>query len=302
MSSSLPEGFAVRNSSPADVAAIANLLHAAEVDVRGASNVSASDVAEWFKLVEQKNTWCVEHGNDLAAVGAMFWKVEPPTVWAAVHPRFIGRGLASFLLASAERRARERGSNAIRAGSHAADERAAELFRIRGYREVRRYYTMAIELRERPPEPTLPDGIRIDTFRNEDARAFYDTQTEAFADEWGFAPLPFDEWKRLRLEADDFDPGVWFLAREGEEVVGVIRCDAHHLGGGFVGAVAVRAPWRRRGIGEALLLTAFRAFFDRGERSARLGVDTENPSGATRLYERVGMHVENEEIAYEREL
>ena len=302
MSSSLPDGFAVRTATRDDTSAIAALLHAAEADVRGSSNVSASDVEQWFRLVDLEHTWCVEHGGALAAVGAVFWRAEPPNMWAAVHPRFVGRGLGSFLLARAEQRARDRGSTALRAGRHAADRRAADLFRIRGYREVRRYYTMAIELTKRPPEPAVPDGIRIDGFRPEDARVFHATQIEAFENEWGFVALPFDEWRQLRLEADDADPGVWFLAREGGEVVGVIRCDAQHLGGGFVAAVAVRARWRRRGIGEALLLTAFRAFHDRGERWVRLGVDTENPTGATRLYERVGMHVENEEIAYEKAL
>ena len=40
---------------------------------------------------------------------------------------------------------------------------------------------------------------------------------------------------------------------------------------------------------EALLLASFREFRRRGETLVRLGVDSENPTGAVRLYERAGM-------------
>ena len=33
-----------------------------------------------------------------------------------------------------------------------------------------------------------------------------------------------------------------------------------------------------------------------------LGVDAENPTGATQLYESVGMHVEQENVVYEKAL
>jgi ribosomal protein S18 acetylase RimI-like enzyme len=64
----------------------------------------------------------------------------------------------------------------------------------------------------------------------------------------------------------------------------------------------VRRPWRRRGLGEALLLRALGQFYERGERVVQLGVDAENPSGATRLYERVGMTVGFEAVIYAKDL
>ena len=66
--------------------------------------------------------------------------------------------------------------------------------------------------------------------------------------------------------------------------------------------IGTRTAWRRRGLGLALLLHAFREFYARGIRRSTLGVDSENPSGATRLYERAGMHVESESVTYEKEL
>ena len=43
-------------------------------------------------------------------------------------------------------------------------------------------------------------------------------------------------------------------------------------------------------------------FFERGMARVTLGVDAENPTGATHLYERVGMHVEQENVVFEKEL
>ena len=86
-----------------------------------------------------------------------------------------------------------------------------------------------------------------------------------------------------------------------EEVVATIRNDAERNGGGYVGALAVRRPWRGRGLGRALLLHTFAEFQRRGFDRVTLGVDAENPTGATALYESVGMTVESEAIVFEKE-
>jgi ribosomal protein S18 acetylase RimI-like enzyme len=114
--------------------------------------------------------------------------------------------------------------------------------------------------------------------------------------------MAFEEWQRFRLEADDTDTSLWFMARAGAEVAGVIRCDSQKFGGGFVGALGVRSPWRGRGIGAALLQHAFAEYCRRGLTHVSLGVDAENPTGATRLYERVGMRVVSEDVVFEKEL
>ena len=95
---------------------------------------------------------------------------------------------------------------------------------------------------------------------------------------------------------------LWFIARDGDEIAGVARCEANRDGGGWIGAIGVRKAWRRRGVGLALLRHAFREFHLRGDPHVGLGVDAENPTGATRLYERAGMRVMNELVLYEKEL
>jgi ribosomal protein S18 acetylase RimI-like enzyme len=51
----------------------------------------------------------------------------------------------------------------------------------------------------------------------------------------------------------------------------------------------VRRPWRRRGLGGALLAHAFAAFARRGQTRVDLGVDAEGETMPLRLYERAGM-------------
>jgi ribosomal protein S18 acetylase RimI-like enzyme len=178
------------------------------------------------------------------------------------------------------------------------DQSARALLEARGYREVRRHFEMALRLGSEPFEPALPNGFEIDTFREGEARAFQAAAGDAFAEEWGFHALPFDEWWAMRK---DEDKSLWFVVRDGGEIAALARCNASH-GGGYVGMLGVRKPWRRRGFGRALLLHAFREFRQRGFERASLGVDSENPMGATRLYESVGMRVESEYVTFEREL
>ena len=95
---------------------------------------------------------------------------------------------------------------------------------------------------------------------------------------------------------------VSIAAREGDEIVGVLRGDPERGGAAWVGALGVRRQWRKRGLGLALLRHAFAEFYRRGQPRIGLGVDAQNPTGATRLYERAGMHIAYEAVAFSKEL
>ncbi len=66
--------------------------------------------------------------------------------------------------------------------------------------------------------------------------------------------------------------------------------------------VAVRHPWRGRGLGLALLRHAFGEFYRRGVREVGLSVDAVSTTGAPRLYRRAGMRVAGRYMLYQREL
>jgi mycothiol synthase len=303
MSSRLPDELTRRSLAPEDAGVVAALLDDDEVFLGVPPRLEAQDVLDWWLRVDLANdSWLYELDGRPVAVGWLEDHGEIAVAAGCVHPVAKGRGVGPHLVDLAEAHAREKGARTIRQIAPAADAGALGLFEGRGYRDARHFFEMTIDLADEPPKPELPDGLAIESFRPEDARAWHAAANEAFAHEWGFTPLPFDEWWQMRSTTADFDPTLWFLVRDGGEIAALARCEAGRRGGGFVGMLGVRAPWRRRGLGLALLRHAFREFRSRGAPRVSLGVDAENPTGATRLYERAGMDVLIEYVTFEREL
>lgn len=304
MSSSLPERLEVRCVTVDDAPAINELVTAADTAVQGWSESSESELLGWWRMMDLKhNSWLLHEGGEVAGYGVGFAHGETLELDGYVHPEHQGRGLGAWLVARAEERTRELGLPKLYTFSLAGDEKARRLFTESGLRELRRYYRMLIELDAPPPVPEWPEGLEVDTFDLEDAKAFHDTMTEAFEDEWNFVAMTFEEWREMRIVKDpDFDPTLWFIVRDGDEVAAMMRNEPDRSGAGFVGAIGVRKPWRRQGIALALLRHAFGEFYRRGKRSVALGVDAENPTGATRLYERAGMRIAYEAVAFGKDV
>jgi mycothiol synthase len=303
MSLSLPDGFSTRPATPADAPAINKVIVAADEAVQGWSDETEADLLDWWRLVDlERDSWVVQQDGSLVAYGVFFAHAEHAELDGFVHPAKTGLGLGAWLLANGEARVRDRALPLARTWCLAQDEVARKLFESLGYREVRRYYRMLIELDARPPAPEWPEGFRLSTFEEDDAPAFYAAVNEAFADEWSFLSMPYEQWVEHRVKAPDFDPTLWFIVREGEEIAAFLRADPERGGAGWVGVVGVRKPWRKRGLGLALLLHTFDEFYRRGQPRIALGVDAQNPTGATRLYERAGMRVAYEAVAFEKAL
>ena len=247
----------------------------------------------------ERDSWlCGQDGRVVAAGGG---QLHAGTYFArgSVHPSAKGRGLGSLLLDLSEKRAREHGVATIHQVALGPDESARRLLEVRGYREVRRHWELTLELREPPPEPELPAGFSIETFNELDAREWHAATMETFEALWGFAPLSFEDWWSMRA-GDDYS--LWFMARSGGEIAAFARCEADRRGGGLVGEIGVRERWRQRGFARALLLHAFRELRERGAERVGLVVDSVNATGATRLYESVGMRVEAEHATFAKSL
>ena len=303
MSLSLPDGFSVRAATRDDAPAINELVVAADEAVQGWSDSTEADLLDWWRLADlEQDSWVVEQDGRVAAYSGLFAHAENAELDGFVHPTKTGLGLGAWLLPSGEARARARGLPVARTWCLAPDDAARRLFEQRGFREVRRYYRMLIVLDGPPPAPAWPEGFRIGTFEPDDARAFHAAMNEAFVDEWTFISMPFEEWVEHRVQAPDFDPTLWFIVRDGDEIAAALRGEPDRGGAGWVGAIGVRKPWRKRGLGLALLLHAFGEFYRRGQPRIGLGVDAQNPTGATRLYERAGMRIAYEAIAFEKAL
>jgi len=289
----------VRAATRDDLAAVAELFGSVEEAINGRpTRLDAVAVDGWLQTIAfETNTWLFEDaGRLVAGAFAQAFGVRGNCA-GAVRPSAWGRGLGTQLLELMEERLVADGAERTHSWSVAGDARADDLFRGRGYREVRRFWEMAIDFEDAIPEP----AVRVEPFADGDAEAFHAALEESFADHWENDPEPFDEWWTRQRKRANFDTSLWFAIRDGGEIAGVARCEARPPVG-WVGSLGVRSAWRGRGYGRALLQHSFREFRRRGMTSAGLGVDAANATGATYLYESVGMHVDSENVVWEKVL
>jgi mycothiol synthase len=226
-----------------------------------------------------------------------------------VHPDFMGNGIATALLRALEGRARQEIELAepeqrvfIRNAMAIGDTVSRQMHENEGYQAIRFFWRMEITLEEAPPVPDWPGGIELRTF-DPDSHTYlvYRAHEEAFQDHWGHTPRSFEEWQRRMTEGSEFDPSLWCLAWDGDQIAGY-ALNRYRNSNGWVGTLGVRRPWRKRGLGMALLKHSFTEFYQRGTRVISLGVDAASQTGATRLYQKAGMHVAAEYVSYEKEL
>jgi mycothiol synthase len=224
-----------------------------------------------------------------------------------VDIRTLDGEVAEALVASAEERARAAtGAGAVLRGYTQGDEPVLRnVYASTGWRPVRHSFQMRIELTDDLPEPEWPEGLAPRNFRPGEEERVYEANMDAFADHWDFRRQPLEDWRRFTVDHHGFDPSLWWLVDDGAELA-AISLNAWHFSGdrefGWIGVLGVRPPWRKRGLGTALLLHSFSDFRNRGATRVGLGVDAENTTGAVRLYERAGMHAVRRNDTYEKTL
>ena len=303
----ITDGF--RAPTPDDLDAVAEVLVGSDLHDAGQSVLDADFLHDQWSRVGfalGADAWVVVHRGDAIVAYGQARREEPTVVasWGVVHPGHRGRGIGAWLLARIQQRASDLltgvPSARLRHAVNAGDRAAAAMLAASGLHPVRHFWHMQLDLVAGfQPGPT-PAGIRISGI---DPRvhlpAVHAVLEEAFADHWGHHREPLDRWAQEQTGSPSYDPTLWLLATEGGEPVGALTASVagDH---GWVDQVGVLASWRGRGIGAALLRRSFAMFAGRGLRRVLLSVDAENPTGATRLYERVGMGVVNQWDAWER--
>ncbi len=255
----------------------------------------------------------------LVAAGLVFHRDPHVTVhaWGLVgeaHQRLgIGRCLHDWILERSQTTLGMAPAGArvvIHQNTFDGDEAAEAFLQDAGYTQTRHYWRMLIEFDASPRAPEWPGDLALVEFDPErDLEASVHASWDAFQDHYGFVAGSIeDEFERTRhrIEADpDYDPSLWFLAKDGDEIAGLCFCSPKEAGDdttGYVQALGVRPAWRRRGLGRAFLLHSFGEFHRRGRAKVALHVDGQSLTGATRLYESAGMHVDELSHEYELEL
>lgn len=234
-------------------------------------------------------------------------RVEGASAELVVHPDVRGRGIGRALGQAAIAASPD---GRLRLWAHGEHPAAARLATALGFRRARVLWQMRRSLYAPLPPVALPDDVTVRTFRpGADEDAFLRVNARAFAEhpEQGW-------WTRRALEARMhepwFDPGGFFLAERGGEIVGFHWTKVH--GGGTPGGlphghepigevyvVGVDPAAQGTGLGTALTVIGLRHLRDLGLGQVMLYVDEANTK-AIKVYERLGFVHWDSDVSYRR--
>ena len=289
----LAAGYVDRPTTWGDLDAVCDLLRACDLADAGVEDPVRDHLRDdWrFPTFELgRDSRVVVEGDEVVAYVSVAG-LNPERsleIFGGVHPSHRGRGLGTDLVSWGERRAAERSPAlpVLRASAPAADAAGRRLFEARGFRYARTFLHLRRSLDAPVEEPPEVDGVsilRYDAARH--VRGTYDALEEAFLDHWATEPYPYEAHER---ETAETDPSLIAVAESGDEVVGAAMSRLVE-GQGWVDVIGTRRAWRGRGVARAMLLTVFASLRSAGATSVTLSVDSENETGATRLYDGVGM-------------
>lgn len=288
-----------------DFDAMLKLMNAHQLAAFGEADASAEELRLWLTApsVEVENDIRVleRDGRLIGYADVDGTREEPPLWWCdlKVAPDADADEVVPALVSWLDERAAK---GRLRVWTSESDRRVTEAFTALDFAPSRHSYRMEIDLAGEARVPAWPDGIAVRLMCEDEHHRVYDAVFEVWQDTSDPMDETFDEWAHWTVRSETFDPSLWFLAFAGDELAGFSLCrrDATDSAAGYVGTLGVRRPWRRQGLGGALLLHSFDAFRQRGWTRGTLGVDAASPTGATRLYERAGMHVYRDTAFFER--
>ena len=315
----LPEGLTARPLRADDMVAVADLLAAAEpVDATG-ENEDAEGLAEFYvndRVDLPHDTVAVHEGDALVAWAAVVDLGDHRDEYAVTNyarvrldrrGRGIGRALLGWALARGDEMHRERHPEMPARLVVNVPEAMASLERLvqsAGFVPVQYYSAMRRPLTDLPPV-RVPDGVDLvpfDRARDDEVRRVHNA---AFVDHFGTAERDAYVWQTLFTGQRAFRPELSWMALADGAVVGYslnYEHDADTAATGvrevFIGQLGVLPPARGKGIASALIAATLAVAADYGLGRAGLVVDTENTTGALRLYEALGFVLESRETVY----
>jgi mycothiol synthase len=312
----LPAGFTSRPATADDIETVVELFRVSDLAISG----DVEPRREFFRWVWglpyvdlERHTVLVHHGDQAVAYCQ---SVRDPNAdedqrsEGRVLPDWERRGLGDAFVTWTERLATERLATErltargdpfkLRLSCDVGHASARALYERRGYAHVRTSWDMGRELKAGEVAIPPPDGITIRTFEiGRDERTFHRVSNDAFAEHWGSTPTPYESFAAQWWGDAESDPPKILLAEEGGRAVGECAWIVFETGG-YVASIGVLKDWRGRGIAQALLCRAMADMARLGHRDVFLSVDSENATGAVRLYDKVGMRVRRRSLLFEK--
>lgn len=293
------------------MAGLVNVANEADgVPEASSEEAMAHYYAEPKNLNPYKDVLITEVNGQPACYSRVFWldqdtdRESKARIYRSVtfmHPAWRRKGLGRAILPYNERRIREIASEHPKELTKFfeitvpdANTGAHVLLEQSGYQVRRRFYVMSCDLIGDVPTASMPSGLELRPAKPNHYRKIWDAIEEAFIDHWGFTPRNDKDYEHW-LQHPEFDPTLWTVVWDGDQVAGaainlISQSENERLGRNWAWTepLGVRRPWRRRGLGRALLLESQREMKARGIQAAALEVDTENTSNALHLYESCG--------------
>ena len=332
----LPEGHAARATGPQDVEALTALIRAVDIAGCGHTSTNIEEVSD--ELADPDCGWdygsaTVWRGADLVGAAFVFDGLASGRGWMLhVHarpedPR--ARVILGSLIDATLREGRYRWDAlymdpdeplpTAKSGCYINDGALRAELERRGFAEVRRFWRMKVDhwsveglsgpgangSLSAPSSSGLRTGYVIRPFRDVESewRGVHAVSSTAFLDHFDFTPLEFDPW-RERQAGQTTDPTQWIVAEHDGAIIGYAMGSNRYASDdcGYVASIGVLPDHRGQGVARALLRARMADDVARGFISTILHVDATNPTGATALYESVGMVVDSEFVDFHRAL
>lgn len=296
--------YSVRPATPSDIDAVHRLIEKQDLADYGESMLTLDDLREAWQGINFEMSTCMAYADGkLAGYGELLHGTSPYIYLEDRNNIDLGFQLLTVLEEEAASHRGDRVSMVTRVSER--NRTLLELFASHGYKSDLSYLIMESLLDEAPPAPDWPEGIYTRNFvLAQDEYATYQVDKEALQDRGYHAPLGFEGWiKLMGMDRDTFDPGLWFLAVEDSQIVGMaLNTYTARTDTGWVEHVGVRHAWQEREIEPCLLLHTLGRFHDRGVRRVRARLDSKSPASARRLYEGAGMLAIQQYYIYRKDL
>jgi mycothiol synthase len=305
---------------PAMIAVIEGSKEADQIERKETVEDIARQYRHLFNCDPHQDMLFAEVFGDVIGYSRVWWQREQDGKLRYQHfvfllPDWRGRGIRRAMLRRNERRARQ-----IAAGHSTDVPRLLEtwasetethweaLVLDQGYEPVRYSFEMVRPDLENIPDLQLPEGLEVRPVSPQHYWTIWRAAEEAFRDHWAETEWQ-DEWFKAWQESPTFNPDLWQVAWEGDQVAGMVQNfisqqenEEYDRLRGYTEGICVRRPWRRRGLARALIARSFRVLKERGMTEAALGVDAQNPNGALQLYESMGFRVAKRQTIFRKPL